>query len=539
MKRRVSIVLIILAALLAACELPGPVFPTAAPTVEPTAAPSETDTPRPTGTSAPTRTPEPSATTGPSQTPTATETAGPSPTPTATATATKTPTPTDTPTITPTPTETPPPTPTQIMPDIIIPEDTPNLLRNPGFEGEYATTEYWSDAEGMYIKHLTASGWIPYYCDQPYTPEKCPALRQGDGNPEGLLMGRPEFKLTEIANRVHGGERAQQWFCAMRACRAGVYTTVETVPGQVCEVSVWVQTWSADGAGYPYISDVSTQDARDNSIWLIRVSPTGDTWAFADENLVSRAFGYEDGHYDQFVEISYRFVAQSITTGVFIENLRLWPIGNNDSYVDDARVRCIDVNYETPVEVIEEWEIEAQSLPADIPVSTEEELKEEGTMQISDFSIEQIVMIVVTLLALVPLLGGGVGATVSSIVNFVKVVALRAKHPLPDNWGGYLTTILNAAFFVGLLIWLGVSPAEVPLPAEIDALFTSTAKIISLLAEVVTGAAFLFGEFKGAEWWHQVVRKPLLGLVSTSYRLAQESVSKQQAARGLANQPVG
>ena len=65
-------------------------------------------------------------------------------------------------------------------------------------------------------------GWEPFYCDQPYTPTRCPAERIGSGNPPGLLMGRPEYKPTDIANRVHSGATAQQWFCFFRTCRAGV-----------------------------------------------------------------------------------------------------------------------------------------------------------------------------------------------------------------------------------------------------------------------------------------------------------------------------
>jgi LysM repeat protein len=223
-------------------------------------------------------------------------------------------------------------TPTRIVTDPGIPADAPNLLANPGFEGSVRSVDF--------VEVNVFEGWEPFYCDEPYTPEKCPAPRQGSGNPAGLQMGRPEYKLTDIGNRVHGGQTAQQWFCFFRSCRAGVYQTVTTTPGATCEAGAYVQSWSANGTGFT--SDLSTQDERDNATWFIRVNLAGDTFAFSDANLISRGFGYADGIYDQYVKISYIFTANSTTTTVFFENLRLWPVANNDNYIDDAYVRCTE-----------------------------------------------------------------------------------------------------------------------------------------------------------------------------------------------------
>lgn len=223
------------------------------------------------------------------------------------------------------------PTPTPIIPeDSTIPDNAPNRLTNPGFEGS---------VRPVGLSEINVfQGWEPFYCDEPYTPEKCPALRQGDGNPEGLMMGRPEYKATDIDNRVHGGSTAQQWFCFFRACQAGVYQTVETTPGAACEAGAYVQSWSGDGSGFT--SDLLTEDDRANSTWFIKVSLDGNTFAFSDQNLVSEEFGYEHGIYDKYVKIRFRFTANSTRTTVFFENLRLFPIANNDNYIDDAYVRC-------------------------------------------------------------------------------------------------------------------------------------------------------------------------------------------------------
>jgi hypothetical protein len=106
----------------------------------------------------------------------------------------------------------------------------------------------------------------------------------------------------------------------------------------VCEVGAYVQSWSANGTGF--LSDLETADQRANSTWFIRVDPTGDTNAFASHVLVSRGFGFADGIYDKYVLITYLFNATSAKATIFFENLRLWPISNNDNYIDDVYVRC-------------------------------------------------------------------------------------------------------------------------------------------------------------------------------------------------------
>ena len=56
--------------------------------------------------------------------------------------------------------------------------------------------------------------------------------------------------------------------------------------------------------------------------------------------LVSRSFGFSDRHYDKYALIKYTFMATGTKTTVFFENLRIWPVANNESFIDDAYVRC-------------------------------------------------------------------------------------------------------------------------------------------------------------------------------------------------------
>jgi LysM repeat protein len=276
----------------------------------------------------------------------------------ATATATATPSPTNTslsaaipttapvlPTYTPTFTVVPSPT---LTPADVVPVSAPNRLLNPSFEGGVRAVRFG--------EVNVFESWWPFYCDNTTVPGGCPALRIGpDENPPGLMMGRPEYKPTNVSNRVHSGATAQQWFCFSRVCRAGVYQTFDTTPGALCEVGAYVQSWSTSNASVTgWHSQLTTQDDRDNATWQIVVDLNGGTNPFTGGNLLtSGTFGYDyepqsgynrahGGHgvYDQYVPIHFTFIATGSRTTVFFQDTRLWPVTNNDSYIDDAWARC-------------------------------------------------------------------------------------------------------------------------------------------------------------------------------------------------------
>jgi hypothetical protein len=227
-------------------------------------------------------------------------------------------------------------TPTMVYQETVDP-NLPNRLENPGFEGNVRPV--------IFGEVNVYEGWEPFYCDTPYTPEKCPLLRQGDGNPFGEYMRRPEYKPIYL-RAPHSGASAQQWFCFSGACSGGVYQTFDTTYGETCEVGAYVQSWSNYDDDLP--SELSTEDDRNNSLWYILIDVTGDTFAFDMASLpaqspdleMSEGFGYDHGIYDQWVKISYTFIAQSNSATVFFGDQRLWRNPNNDSYIDDAYARC-------------------------------------------------------------------------------------------------------------------------------------------------------------------------------------------------------
>jgi hypothetical protein len=228
----------------------------------------------------------------------------------------------------------------------VVPASAPNRLANPGFEGRVRAVRFG--------EVNVFESWWPFYCDNITVPGGCPALRIGSGNPPGLMMGRPEYKPTNVGNRVHGGATAQQWFCFFRTCRAGVYQTFDTTPGALCEVGAYVQSWSTGNADITgWRSQLTTADDRANSTWQIIVDPNGGTNPFGGGLLTSGTFGYDyepstgynrahggQGVYDQYVPISFTFMATGQRATVFFQDTRLWPVPNNDSYIDDAWARC-------------------------------------------------------------------------------------------------------------------------------------------------------------------------------------------------------
>src|SRR5574341_96905 len=211
-----------------------------------------------------------------------------------------------------------------------------NRFRNPGFEGSVRSV--------VFNEVNVFEGWEPFYCDEPYTPQKCQVPRpcspgqSGGCNPPELKMGRPEYKPSNLAGRVHGGLTAQQWFCYYRTCAAGVFQTIATKPGETCEVGAYIQSWSnTDG---DIASELSTADDRANSTWQIMVDTGGGSYAFAGGLLKSSLWGYDQGIYDQYVRIFFSFKATGSSTTIFFMDSRLWPIENNDSYIDDAYAIC-------------------------------------------------------------------------------------------------------------------------------------------------------------------------------------------------------
>lgn len=250
------------------------------------------------GESEPTAAPVAVATTPP------TPTLAPSATPVATAVGTLTPIPTHRPTVTVAPTE------IVTGPGLAAcPAGGNNLLTNPGFEGEF---KFQSGQE-----LLVAPGWVAWWVQ---------------GSDTNL---RPEFKPTNIGNRVHSGSSAQQYFKSFGQYIAGVYQVVENpqiVPGTRIQFSAYGQGWSClenCGAG------LSVEPA--NMYMRVGIDPTGGTDPQGRTVKWSNYFNPID-HYDmRCVEA----VAESNRIVVFTWASPDQPRLNQDSYWDDGTLVVI------------------------------------------------------------------------------------------------------------------------------------------------------------------------------------------------------
>jgi hypothetical protein len=283
-------------------------------------------------------------------------------------------------TLTPTGTENPVETPTQEPSATPTPEPGANLFVNPGFEGTYDFDEI-ADRNGGTVKFpqvIVPPDWHAWYCDFPYTAGPCPAERRGNGNPTDLVMGRPEYRPI-YKRDPHGGETAAQWFCYDRTCRAGLSQTIDTEPGHTYRALAWVQSWSNYDDDPE--SELGSQDDQDNSQWRVVVAPESIHQIYNDNGTL--VLGAEAGpvlagtaHYDNWALLSYDFIAKSSRTTVYFENLRLWPIPNNDNYLDDASAVCLDCNQVFPTPT----PIQTPPTPEATPIGEEAVDPRQGTL---------------------------------------------------------------------------------------------------------------------------------------------------------------
>ena len=256
-------------------------------------------------------------------------------------TATPSPLPTDAPTATPLPAATIPPSPTAIptpkltptrrsaaasytpTPEATPTSETPaatagpsvatgvNLLKNPGFEGQYSPY-------GGKVEWNVPDGWIPWFF----------ALSDQDL--------APEFKPAEppYYDRIHSGERAQQYFKTFGTYTAGVFQRVKVAPGVNLRFSIYGQGWSHDGSNdcpieqscHPAdmgmrvgIDPLGGSNPRaDSVVWSGRQSPT-DGWAF----------------------FTVEATAESEYVSVFAWASPNEPRKNQDTYWDDAVLEAL------------------------------------------------------------------------------------------------------------------------------------------------------------------------------------------------------
>jgi hypothetical protein len=182
-----------------------------------------------------------------------------------------------------------------------------NLLANPSFEGEYSPY-------GAFRELNHAPSWTPWW-------------RDGENNQ------RPEFKPAEAAlagNRVHSGNRAQQYFKSFGMFKAGVAQTVQNVPvGSRLQLSAHGQAWSCEE--FSMCADGSSVNPS-NMLMRVGIDPKGGIDPFSGEIIWSPYFN----PLDQYQVACVEAVAQSDLVTVYLWASPDGPRQNQDVYWDDA-----------------------------------------------------------------------------------------------------------------------------------------------------------------------------------------------------------
>ncbi len=225
-----------------------------------------------------------------------------------------------------------------------------NLLRNPGFEGEW-----WRE---------TASG---HTFDEVYVPKPWVAFwREGLPVPHDPLnttgYGRPEFQIINreapflAPLRIRSGNRAVKLFTFYRIHDAGLYQQVLGVqPGSRLRGTAWAHAWSSteddarssEGVGSqpffvrasdpvpePFIPEAGLL----NFTFEVGIDPKGgkDPWS-ADVVWGEGAHVYNG--YAQIPPVEA--IAATSTVTLFLRSSALWPFKHCDAYIDDAQLVLI------------------------------------------------------------------------------------------------------------------------------------------------------------------------------------------------------
>ncbi len=196
-----------------------------------------------------------------------------------------------------------------------VQQDSPNLLRNPGFEGDFFA---WAGVPEVQVAHE----WTPWW------------IEDVDHNPR---WHRPEWKRalkSQFPDRVLTGDSAQQYFTFYASHYAGMYQQVfDVTPGKTYRFALWVQVWSSleDNA------DTSVSPA--NPHFQIGIDPTGAAlpgFARAPGTIQWSGEAPMNNHIDQWGLMTVEAVAQSSTITVYIRSSPEFANKHNDMYIDEA-----------------------------------------------------------------------------------------------------------------------------------------------------------------------------------------------------------
>lgn len=230
-----------------------------------------------------------------------------------------------------------------------------NLLKNPGFEGDWWRKTHTGQEFGEIFVPVD---WVAFWKEGGTVPHD-PANHDGYGRPEMQVINREPPFLDPL--RVHSGNRALKFFTFFRIHDAGVYQRVTgIVPGTRLRATGWAHAWSSgqddphasDGVGkgafFIRAIDYDRDDGVRNFTFAVGIDPTGGTDPWGD-NVV---WGEGAHIYNAFAQIpAVEVVAQASAVTVFVRSTVLWRFKHCDAYIDDMALEVVEGGGTQPLAV--------------------------------------------------------------------------------------------------------------------------------------------------------------------------------------------
>jgi len=216
-----------------------------------------------------------------------------------------------------------------------------NLLRNPGFEGEY--TAYHYPPPG----HPDCQTWDPnepnQYCERANMPAGWHPRWLPDGTEEWIIMPEYTASTTDQVNpdRVRSGEKSLHYWSFWLRHESAVHQQVTAVPGETFCFSVWGHAWSDRLDGDFYSADQDRPGDDGQLFQKVGIDPTGGT----DWQSPTVIWSDPRKQYDYFGEFVITATAQAQQVTVFMWSRAEVPVKHNEAYWDDAflSVATLDV----------------------------------------------------------------------------------------------------------------------------------------------------------------------------------------------------
>lgn len=241
--------------------------------------------------------------------------------------------------------------------NVVIAQDSENLLTNPGFEDSFTTQsgdEPRQVADGWTAWHVPATEDMPSF--QNVSPKYQP--------------------VAPDSSRIRTGSNAQLYFSFFETHEGGIYQQVSGLDdGAEYRFSIYAHIWSST------FEDVDVSEDPGDVALRVGIDPTGGTDGTSSDIVWSTPAIF----YDTYRQYSIIASADGDTITVFVESTVGAPVQNSYVYLDDAVLEATEIAEEPTEEPTDEptatTEPTATDEPQDSPDPTDEGIGESTPTQ--------------------------------------------------------------------------------------------------------------------------------------------------------------